>query len=65
MDVVFAEQAKCLAEIVSGNLSPGRVHELSDAGRIEIASVWNNIQKSGGMLRFRADKQTSIDDSNR
>lgn len=54
MDVVFAEQAMCLSELVHGELSHGRVHELSGADRNEVAEVWNNIQKAGGMRRFCA-----------
>ncbi len=54
MDVVFAEQARCLAEIVAGELSQGQVYELNTAARGELAEVWNKIQKAGGMLRFKA-----------
>lgn len=57
MDVVFAEQAKCLSELAVGQLSPGRVHELSGGDRNGIASIWNAIQKNGGMERFRAGVQ--------
>lgn len=54
MDVVFAEQARCLSALVQGELSRGKLHELSGGDRNEIAEIWLRGQKVGGMTRFRA-----------